>query len=204
MADIQQLKHDVIEIGRWVDSRNWCPATSGNLSAKIDESRILITVSGHAKGALTEQDLMEVDAEGQPFNNEKQPSAETLLHALIYGHDPQAGYVIHTHSIFGTVFSRAIWQGEIRFKNYEMQKAFRGVTSHEQEVVVPVFANSQDMMALAKEVNAYLTQKPVCPAFILAGHGIYTWGNTVAEVRRHSEAMEFLMECEYQSCLLLK
>ena len=67
MADIQQLKHDVIEIGRWVDSRNWCPATSGNLSAKIDESRILITVSGHAKGALTEQDLMEVDAKVSPL-----------------------------------------------------------------------------------------------------------------------------------------
>ena len=78
MADIQQLKKDVIDIGRWVDSHNWCPATSGNLSAKIDDSRILITVSGNAKGALTEQDLMMVDAEGQPFNNKKQPSAETL------------------------------------------------------------------------------------------------------------------------------
>ena len=204
MTDLNQLKQDVINIGQWVDSHNWCPATSGNLSARIDDQRILITVSGNAKGSLTEQDLMEVDSQGNPYNSEKRPSAETLLHALIYGHIKDARYIIHTHSVYGTVFSRAIWNGEIRFNNYEMQKAFRGVTTHEQEVVVPVYANNQDMMELAKQVDAYLNNEPACPAFILAGHGIYSWGSSVAEAKRHSEAMEFLMECEYKSCLLLK
>ena len=204
MTDLNQLKQDVINIGRWVDSHKWCPATSGNLSARIDDQRILITVSGNAKGSLTEQDLMEVDSQGNPYNSEKRPSAETLLHALIYGHIKDARYIIHTHSVYGTVFSRAIWNGEIRFNNYEMQKAFRGVTTHEQEVVVPVYANNQDMMELAKQVDAYLNNEPACPAFILAGHGIYSWGSSVAEAKRHSEAMEFLMECEYKSCLLLK
>jgi methylthioribulose-1-phosphate dehydratase len=201
---LSQLKQDVISIGQWVDSHNWCPATSGNLSARIDKARILITVSGHAKGELTDQDLMEVDADGNPYNSDKKPSAETLLHALIYGHVPQANYIIHTHSVYGTVFSRAIWNGDIRFNNYEMQKAFQGVSSHEQEVSVPVYGNSQDMVALAKEVDQHLAAKPICPAFILAGHGIYTWGSTVNEAKRHSEAMEYLMECEYKSCLLLK
>jgi len=161
-------------------------------------------VSGNAKGALGEDDLMEVDSQGNPYNSDKKPSAETLLHALIYGHVPDARYVIHTHSVYGTVMSRAIWSGEIRFHNYEMQKAFQGVTTHEQEVKVPVYGNSQDMMELARQVDSYLAAGPSCPAFILAGHGIYSWGRTVAEARRHSEAMEFLMECEYKSCLLLK
>ena len=204
MTELNQLKQDVISIGRWVDSHNWCPATSGNLSARIDEQRILITVSGNAKGSLTDQDLMEVDSQGNPYNSDKRPSAETLLHALIYGHVPDANYIVHTHSVYGTVFSRAIWSGEIRFNNYEMQKAFRGVTTHEQEVVVPVYPNNQDMMELAKLVDAHLVTNPACPAFILAGHGIYSWGSSVAEAQRHSEAMEFLMECEYKSCLLLK
>ena len=204
LNQLNQLKQDIIQIGQWVDSHNWCPATSGNLSARIDEKRILITVSGHAKGSLTDDQLMEVDSEGNPYNSEKRPSAETLLHSLIYGHVPDARYVIHTHSVYGTVFSRAIWQGEIRFNNYEMQKAFRGVTTHEQELVVPVYGNSQDMMALGRQVDGHLAAAPACPAFILAGHGIYSWGSTVAEAKRHSEAMEFLMECEYKSCLLLK
>jgi methylthioribulose-1-phosphate dehydratase len=204
MTELSQLKQDLIGIGQWVDARNWCPATSGNLSARIDQQRILITVSGHAKGQLTEGDLMEVDSQGNPYNSAKKPSAETLLHALVYGHMPAAKYIIHTHSVYGTVMSRAIWRGEIAFNNYEMQKAFAGVSSHEQEVKVPVFGNSQDMVELAKEIDAHLAAAPLCPAFILAGHGIYSWGSSVAEARRHSEAMEFLMECEYKSCVLLK
>jgi len=90
MTELSQLKQDLIGIGRWVDSHNWCPATSGNLSARIDQQRILITVSGNAKGALGEDDLMEVDSQGNPYNSDKKPSAETLLHALIYGHVPDA------------------------------------------------------------------------------------------------------------------
>ena len=66
MTELNQLKQDVMEIGRWVESHNWCPATSGNLSARIDDQRILITVSGNAKGALTEDDLMEVNSQGDP------------------------------------------------------------------------------------------------------------------------------------------
>lgn len=204
MTELQQLKEDIIGIGQWVDSHNWCPATSGNLSAKVDNSTILITVSGNAKGALTGDDLMTVDFRGNPVNSSKKPSAETLLHARIYHYMPDARYVVHTHSVHGTVFSRAIWQGEIRFKNYEMQKAFQGVETHDVELAVPVYPNNQDMDALALEIDQYLASKPQCPAFILAGHGIYSWGKTVKEARRHSEAMEFLMQCEYQSCLLLK
>ena len=65
MTDLNQLKQNVIDIGRWVDSHHWCPATSGNLSARIDQQRILITVSGQAKGSLTKKDgVVEMRATG--------------------------------------------------------------------------------------------------------------------------------------------
>ncbi len=86
-----------------------------------------------------------------------------------------------------------------------MQKAFAGVESHDWEIKVPVFANNQNISVLCEQVDDYLEQHELlAPAFILAGHGIYSWGRDMAEVKRHSEAMEFLMECEYKSCLLLK
>lgn len=204
MTNLDPLKQDLIETGRWIDSRNWCPATSGNLSAWIDSEQFLITVSGKGKGELTNSDLMRVDAGGNPLNTEQRPSAETLLHSLIYSRFSDARYVFHTHSVYGTVLSRMIWNGEITFRNYELQKAFSGVETHEMELKVPVFGNSQDMVALAKQVAAHLDEVPDCRAFILAGHGVYTWGKTARETRRHIEAMEFLLECEYKSCLLLK
>jgi len=204
MANLDQLKQDLIDTGRWIDSRHWCPATSGNLSAWIDSEQFLITVSGKGKGELTPDDLMIVDAGGNPVNTQLKPSAETLLHSLIYSHFPDARYVFHTHSVYGTVLSRAIWSGEIVFRNYELQKAFSGIDTHESEMKVPVFANSQDMVALSKEVEQHFADAQACHAFILAGHGVYTWGKTARECRRHIEAMEFLLEAEYKSCLLLK
>ncbi len=204
MTNLDQLKQDLIETGRWIDSRHWCPATSGNLSAWVDAEQFLITVSGKGKGELTPDDLMMVDAGGNPVNAQLRPSAETLLHSLIYSQFPDARYVFHTHSIYGTVLSRAIWSGEIAFRNYELQKAFAGVETHDMEFKVPVFGNSQDMVALAKEVETHFKEANACRAFILAGHGVYTWGKTAKEGRRHIEAMEFLLEAEYKSCLLIK
>src|SRR3990167_2869676 len=200
----EQLKQDLIDTGRWIDGNRWCPATSGNLSAWIDAEQFLITVSGKGKGELTPDDLMTVDASGNPVNTPKRPSAETLLHSLIYRRFPQARYVFHSHSIYGTLISRVIWSGEIVFRNYELQKAFAGIDTHEVALKVPVFGNSQDMVALAQEIDTHLDSVQSCQAFILAGHGLYTWGNTAQETRRHIEALEFLLECEYKSMLLLK
>lgn len=195
-------RNSLVEIGRWVGSRGWCPATSGNLSCRIDASQFLISVSGKDKGSLQPDDFLAVDFNGKPINSDKRPSAETLLHAVIYSLHPEARFVVHTHSINGTVLSRHIGSGTIVFRDYELQKAFSGVETHDVDLVVPLFANSQDMNLLAREVHEMLSANHGAPAFVLAGHGVYTWGKTAAEARRHAEAMEILMECEYQSRLL--
>lgn len=195
-------RNSLVEIGRWVGSRGWCPATSGNLSSRIDADRFLISVSGKDKGSLQPEDFLPVDFTGKPINSDKRPSAETLLHAVIYSLHEDARFVVHTHSINGTVLSRHLRSGTIVFRDYELQKAFSGVETHEVDLLVPLFANSQDMNTLANEVRQVLVSNRSAPAFVLAGHGVYTWGRTAAEARRHAEAMEILMECEYQSRVL--
>jgi methylthioribulose-1-phosphate dehydratase len=36
---------------------------------------------------------------------------------------------------------------------------------------------------------------PGTHGFLLAGHGLYTWGATVSEALRHAEAFDFLFSC---------
>lgn len=200
--DEESARSSLVEIGRWVGSRGWCPATSGNLSSRTGENAFLISVSGKDKGALTRDDFLAVDFNGKPISSDKRPSAETLLHAIIYSLHPDAAFVVHTHSVNGTVLSRHVGHGQIVFRDYELQKAFTGIETHTIELPVPLFANSQDMLALAQEVRTVLVENSGVPSFILAGHGVYTWGRSAAEARRHAEAMEILMECEYQARLL--
>jgi methylthioribulose-1-phosphate dehydratase len=186
---------ELIEAGRFLHSKGWVPATSGNFSARLNEEHFAITVSGRHKGELSEQDVMKVDRLGSPVATDKRPSAETLLHTALYNRYPQIGAVLHTHSVKATMLSRLI-EGELVFEDYELLKAFEGVSSHEERIVVPIFPNDQDIPRLSLQVENYLDTHPAVHGYLIAGHGLYTWGSTMRDTLRHIEAFEFLFECE--------
>jgi ribulose-5-phosphate 4-epimerase/fuculose-1-phosphate aldolase len=54
------------------------------------------------------------------------------------------------------------------------------------------------MPALSQEIEAYWIDHPEMKGFLLAGHGLYTWGKNIAEAKRHIEVFEFLFECFYK------
>jgi len=195
----------IVETGRFLYQQGWSPATSSNYSARIDSGHIAITVSGRHKGQLTHDDVMVVDLEGIAVNSSSKSSAETLLHTVLYAHDPDLGAVLHTHSVNATVFSRMMLdENQARFRDYELQKAFPGVTTHSGELRVPIFDNTQDIAALAEETRAWLQAHPETPGYLIRGHGLYTWGATMADCLRHVEAMEFLITCELEMMRLTR
>jgi methylthioribulose-1-phosphate dehydratase len=186
--------NELIDAGRFIDNKGWVPATSGNFSACLSDGTIAVTVSGKHKGHLQLDDIMLVDAEGQALDGKK-PSAETLLHTSIYRRFPEVRAVLHPHSVNATLASRIFGQ-EIVLEDYELLKAFSGINTHETRIVIPVFANDQNIARLAGKVEQYLDMHGAIQAYVIAGHGFYTWGGSVAEALRHLEALEFLFECE--------
>ena len=181
--------------------RGWCRATSGNFSARVDDTHFLITQSGRDKSLLTAADLMLCDTMGSAADGNCQPSAETPLHSALYALDESVGSVLHTHSVTATVLSRNAGASVV-VEGLEMQKALRGVSTHEQSVIVPVFDNDQDMVARAQRVVAMHDEGGLpAPGFLIAGHGLYAWGRDIAEARRHVEGFEFLFECLWQETL---
>lgn len=181
-----------------IHARGWASGTGGNFSVTVDRAplRLLITRSGRDKGRLDPaEDLVLVDARGRPGDGaEGRPSAETLLHCAIAAR-VGAGAVLHTHSVAATLIGEHfLARGVFTLTGYEMLKGFEGVTTHEARVRVPVLANSQDMERLAAEVGALLEPRPAAPGFLLAGHGLYAWGETLDQARRHLEIFEFLFE----------
>jgi methylthioribulose-1-phosphate dehydratase len=118
------------------------------------------------------------------------------LHLARYRADAGVGAVVHVHTIAATVLSRLhAADGVLRLSGFEMHKALHGITTHETDVALPIFANAQDTVALAAEVEARLDGTPAVPAYLLAGHGVYVWGRTMDEARRHLEGIEFLLAC---------
>ena len=179
-------------------ARQWCLATSGNFSVRVDATHCLITQSGKDKSRLAVDDLMLCTIDGRPLDATLTQSAETALHACLYRHDAAIAAVLHTHSVAATVMSR-LAGSRILISGFEMQKALRGVTTHESEISIPVFDNSQDMAALASQIEAGLAQGAGgVPGFLIRGHGLYAWGESLEEATRHLEGFEFLIACALQ------
>ncbi|MEZ5583623.1 MAG: methylthioribulose 1-phosphate dehydratase [Candidatus Competibacteraceae bacterium] len=193
-VDFSDQARQLIRAGRFFFEQGWVPATSGNFSARLNDGNIAITVSGSHKGVLEETDIMTVDSRGQALLEGKRPSAETALHTLLYRRDPAINAVLHTHSVNATVLSR-LYRTALRLQDYEVLKAFPDIDSHECTVVVPIFPNDQNIDRLADRVARYWDEHPL-QGYLIAGHGFYTWGNSVDDARRHIEAFEFLFECE--------
>ena len=181
-----------------IHARGWCLGTGGNFSVTLqrDPLRLLMTRSGCDKRALTPEDLLVVGPEGLPLQGEAAaPSAEARLHATV-ARRRSAGSVLHTHSVWGTLLGRHhLAAGGFAIRDFEMLKGLEGVDTHRAEVFVPVVANSQDMHALARSVERVLTERPESHGFLIAGHGLYTWGATLELAHRHVEIFEFLFEC---------
>ena len=187
----------IADAARELAAAGWTPATSSNFSMRVDGDHAAITISGRDKGKLGRDDIMLIDMQGQAVGTSARPSAETDLHTQIYRRLPEMNVVLHTHSRAQSVASRLFAsRGVVRFEGWELQKAITGYTTHESELDLPVFPNTQDMTELVRRVDAWLDAGRPLAGYLIDGHGIYTWGKDMPETRRHLEAFEFLLGCE--------
>ncbi len=192
--DVAAAVEEIAAFGRFAAARGWVPATAGNFSVRVREKYALVTCSGIDKGNVGRNDCAIVPLAGPiPAGL----SAETPLHLARYNADPSIGAIVHVHTLPATVLSRLDQdRGSVALDGYEMLKALGGITSHLAHVDLPVFGNDQDTSALAQRVELRLasrfTEFPV-PGYLLAGHGLYAWGATMSEARRHAEGLEFLL-----------
>lgn len=197
MADDEEFRQsasELIDAGRFIHARGWVPATSGNFSARLADGRIAITVSGKHKGTLDLDDIMLVDDHGHSLDGKK-PSAEALLHMAIYRRFPAVRSVLHPHSPNATLISRLL-DKELVLEDYELLKALEGIDTHATRIVIPIFPNDQNIRRLADMVDAHLDACGDTYAYLIAGHGFYTWGSSVRDALRHVEALEFLFDLE--------
>jgi methylthioribulose-1-phosphate dehydratase len=195
-ARFHNLAAALAEIGKSFYQRGWVFGTSGNLSAVVSERplRLAITPTGLDKGALAPEQFLEIDETARVVRRNGQPSAEAGLHLAVV-RARGAGAVLHTHSLWSTLLSDAFSaDGAVSLEGFEMLKGLRDVRTHEHREILPILENCQDIPRLAEQVTALLKSDPAVHGFLLRRHGLYTWGQDLAEAKRHVEVLEFLLE----------
>lgn len=201
---MRDLRQDLSKTIQGIHARGWATGTGGNFSvvSQREPLRLLMAPSGVDKGSVQSADLIEVDDQGKVVAGQGQASAETQLHLQIV-RTVNAGAVLHTHSIFNTLLSDYYQSKQsVTLIGYEMLKGLEGIQTHQCAINLPILANSQDLVALSQMVGAILEEKPHTYGILLAGHGLYTWGKTLFEARRHLEILEFLLELTYRKLTL--
>lgn len=197
--DEQKKVQELLQCIRFFASKGWCPATSTNHSFRSTQAdRLVISRSGVDKSLFAETDFVAIDLQGQllhPAPNLR-PSAETELHTMIYTRLPEVGCVLHTHSVLGTWLSRReASKGVLKLEGWEILKGLQGNLTHEMAVEIPIVANSQEMQHIIRGLESHWPKRPF--GFLIAGHGLYSWGRTIAEAKRHIETLEFLFEVHH-------
>ncbi|WP_134684220.1 methylthioribulose 1-phosphate dehydratase [Brevibacillus migulae] len=175
--------------------RDWFPGTSGNLSIKLssDPLQFAVTASGKDKTKLSPEDYLVVDGNSQPVEpTSLKPSAETMIHAVVYKQIPQAGACFHVHTLGNNLISDLYFpRGAFSIQGQELIKGL-GIWEENARISIPIVENYADIPKLAAVIGKVIT--PDIPGVLIRNHGIYAWGNNDFEAKRHLEAFEFLFE----------
>ncbi len=161
--DLAQQRRLVCEIGRRMYARNFCAANEGNISMRIDDSRVLCTPTLHCKGFMEPEDLCVVDMSGTQLSGTKKRTSEILLHLQIYRQRPDVDSVVHCHPPHATAF--AVTGEPIPMGVLPEPEIFLG----EVPTAPYVCPGTQNF---AESINPYVAKTNV---IVLANHGTVTY-----------------------------
>ena len=99
------LRQQIIDTCRALEARGLNQGTSGNVSARLDAERFLLTPSSLSYDTMQPADLVEIDLVSGRVTGSRRPSSEMPFHLAIHRARPDAQVVVHTHSEHATAVS---------------------------------------------------------------------------------------------------
>ena len=167
----------VVEAGRKLLEEGRVARTWGNISARVSDSRFVITPSGMGYDALAPEDLVLVDGWSGSWEGAHKPSSERGIHADAYYLRQDVNFVIHTHQDMASICSTAgrnlvtdhpLLGGRVPCAGY-------GLPSTDK---------------LRRAVAAQMAAYPQSPAILLRSHGTLCLGRDMEEAFSVAAALE--------------
>ena len=103
----EQIRADIVEAGRRLYARAYVASNDGNISARLDDHRIVTTPKSVSKGFMTPDMMVIVDNDGQKVSGDRDPSTELQMHLEVYRNRPDVNAVVHAHPPLATGFAVA-------------------------------------------------------------------------------------------------
>jgi L-fuculose-phosphate aldolase len=109
MTDLDQLRADIVEVGRRLWVRGYVASNDGNISVRVGPDRLLMTPASVSKGFMTPDMMVVTDLEGRLIAGApgRKPSSEVQMHLVAYRERPDINAVVHSHPPLSTGFAVA-------------------------------------------------------------------------------------------------
>jgi L-fuculose-phosphate aldolase len=184
--DVGLVSERLLACARQLAPLGLSSGTSGNLSARLDEARFLVTPSAAAYAELGRADLVLLDLDGTTLDGERTPSSEWRMHADLYRARPELFGIVHAHPPHATALACA--RRSIPALHYEIAR-FGGADIRCSDYATFGTRALSDAVLLAMEGRR---------ACLLANHGMLSAGETV------EEALSLAVELENLAALTLR
>ncbi len=197
---LEELKQKVYEANILLPKYGLVTFTWGNVSAIDRESGLfVIKPSGVEYDAMTPNDMVVMDLDGNKVEGKLNPSSDTPTHVEIYKAFKEVGGVVHTHSSYATSWAQAgrsipcygtthadYFYGEIPcvrcLTKEEIEDAYETNTG---KLIVSEFER--------------MDKDPVAvPAVLCKNHGVFSWGKDAHEAVHNAVVTEEVAKMAYR------
>ena len=189
----QALREQICHIGRLMHKNQYIDGTSGNISARLGQERVLCTPSGLAKGFMSPDQLIIVDLDGKrrgpttPANAHLKPTSEMLMHLECYMQREDVNGVVHAHPPTAVALTVA----GIGFDNCVIPEAIVILG------VIPTTPYATPASAENRDAIRQLIQEH--DAIMLAYHGSLTVADNVWDAYMRLESLEHTAKIMYMA-----
>ena len=173
-----KVRAAIVSMGHTLIAKHLVAGSWGNISCRVDEKAIAITPSGHGYETLAPEDVVIIDNTGAVIEGRHIPSSELKVHTAIYNAYPEAGAVIHTHSIYASALAA-------------MHKGVPAIIEDIVQIIGGRVHCAQYALCGTQELadNAIAAMQGR-KAVLLANHGAVCWGKNLAEALLVAEILE--------------
>ena len=185
---IKQLKERVCNANLMLKQSNLITLTWGNVSAKDEESGlIIIKPSGVSYDTMKPEDMVVVDLDGNTVEGTYRPSSDLPTHLYLYKQFPSLGGIVHTHSTFATAFAQS--GKEIVAYGTTHADAFYGSIPCTRDLTEAEISEAYEWntgKVIAEAVRDFIA----VPGIIVKNHGVFTWGETSEKAVENAITLE--------------
>ena len=178
MERYERVRQEICDICHLLYQRGYVVSNDGNVSCRVEETKVLITPSGVGKGRMTPEMLVLCDLDGTILEGDRHPSSESKMHLMVYRERPDVNAVVHAHPPLST--ARAICRRPLEERYLAEMVVGLG------DVPVAEFA----MLSTDEVPDSVRPFVHTHNAVLLANHGSLAWGPTLLSAFDRLEVVE--------------